>query len=87
MSRYFTVHDEFTRHYRRSNFEGRELTMRLIAPPPASAAAQDPARYFADSVDELFDYSLRDLDPSDMVGISVQDADNRQDKPIGLFQK
>jgi hypothetical protein len=72
------------RNYRRFNTEGRELTMRMTTPPPASGAAQDPARCFADSVDELFDYSLRDLDSSDMVGISIHNADNQQDRPIGL---
>jgi len=52
--------------------------------PPSSAEAQDSARYFADSVDELFEYSLRDLDPCDMVGISIQNATSHQDRPIGL---
>jgi hypothetical protein len=35
-------------------------------------------------VDELFDYALRDLDPDHMVGVSIHNGDNRQDKPIGL---
>ena len=32
----------------------------------------------------LFEYSLRDLQPSDMVGISIHNADNQQDRTIGL---
>jgi hypothetical protein len=80
MSRYFTVQNEITRHYRRFNAEGRELTVRLTAPPPSSTAAP----HFIDSVDALFEYSLRDLQPSDMVGISIYNADNQQDRPIGL---
>jgi hypothetical protein len=84
MSRYFTVQNEITRQYRRFNAEGRELTVRLNASPLASAAARDPARHFANSVDELFEYSLRDLEPADMVGISIHNADNQQDRPIGL---
>jgi len=43
-----------------------------------------PARHFACSVDEVFAYSFRDLDPSNMVGISIHNVDNRQDKPGGL---
>ena len=35
-------------------------------------------------MDALFEYSLRDLLPSDMVGISIHNADNQQDRPIGL---
>jgi hypothetical protein len=80
MSRYFTVQNEITRHYRRFNAEGRELTVRLNSPPPA----RDPAQHFASSVDEVFEYSLRDLAPNDMVGISIHNADNQQDRPIGL---
>jgi hypothetical protein len=35
-------------------------------------------------VDALFEYSLRDLEPSDVVGISIHNADNQQERPIGL---
>jgi hypothetical protein len=80
ISRYFAVQNEITRHYRRFNAEGRELTVRLTAPPPSSTAT----RHFIKSVDALFEYSLRDLEPSDMVAISIHNADNRQDRPIRL---
>ena len=78
MSRYFTVLVEISRHYRRFNAEGREreLIVRMAVPPPSSTAARDPARHFANSVDELFEYSLRDLDPSDIVYISIHNPDN-----------
>jgi hypothetical protein len=52
----------------------------VTAPPWTSTAA----RHFADSVDEVFEYSLRDLQPGDMVGISIHNADNQQDRPVGL---
>jgi hypothetical protein len=65
MSRYFTIQNEITRLYRRFNAEGRKLTVTLTAPPSSSTAA----RHFANSVDALFEYSLCDLHPSDMVGI------------------
>jgi len=58
--------------------------VRMLALPPTSAAARDPARHSANSVDELFEYLLRDLEPGDMVGISIYNADNQQDKLIGL---
>jgi hypothetical protein len=80
MSRYFTVRSEIARHYRRIKTDEKELKMRLTAPPPASSAA----RHFAYSVDALFEYSLRDLQPSDMVDISINNADNQQDRPIWL---
>ena len=84
---YFTIEEEVIRHYRRFNTEEGRLTMRKIAPPTTSTAEQDPAQYFADIVDELFEYSLPDLYPSDMVGIWIHNADNQQDKQIGLSFK
>jgi hypothetical protein len=56
----------------------------MLAPLPASAAARAPVRHFTNGVDELFEYSLRDFEPSDMVAIFIHNADNQQDKPIGL---
>jgi hypothetical protein len=34
-------------------------------------------------MDELCEYSLRDLNGGDMVGISIRNEDNHQDRPIG----
>ena len=60
-----------------STLRVRELMVRLTAPSAASAAA----RHFTDSVDELFEYSLRDLQPNDMRGISVHNAEiNKADR-------
>jgi hypothetical protein len=84
MSRFFTVQNEIFRRYRRFNAEGRELSVRLTAPPSTSSAARDPARDFCNSVDELFEYAMRDLEPGDMVGISIHNADNQPDRLIGL---
>ena len=71
---YFTVEDEVIRQCRRFNAEERRLTVRIPAPThTTSAADQDPTQYFADSVDELFEYSLRDLDPSDTPTINRTD--------------
>ena len=44
---------------------------------PASAAARDTARHFANSVEEVSEYSSRDLDPNGMVSISIHNAGNR----------
>ena len=79
MSRYFTVQNEITRHYRRFNTEGKRLTVWLTTPASSSAAG-----HCTDRMDAIFEYSLRDLEPSDMVGISIYNVDNQQDRPIGL---
>jgi len=75
MPRYFTVLDDITSHYKRFNAMGREPTARMTAPPQA--------RHFASGVDEVFEYLLRDLDPSGMTGISIHNADNQQDRLWG----
>jgi hypothetical protein len=69
MNLYLALLDEVTCHYRRFNALWRDLTARMMAPPTARAAMRDPTRNFDNSVDEMFDYSLPDLDPSDMIGI------------------
>jgi len=68
MSQYFTTEDKVIRLYRRFKPENRRLSVTMTA-PTTSAGEQTPARYFADRLGELVEYSLRDLDPSDMVGI------------------
>jgi hypothetical protein len=78
MYRYYTAQNEITRRYRRFNAEGRKLIVKVTAPPRTSSAA----RHFADSVDKIFEYALRDLQPSDMVGISFHNVDNQQDRQI-----
>jgi hypothetical protein len=76
MSRHFTVLNEVDRQYRQFKAQGRELTVRMTAPPRDSGFPQDIARYFADGVDKLFEYALRDFEPGDMEVVSIHNADN-----------
>jgi hypothetical protein len=75
MSRYFNKQNEFTRHYRRFYAEGRGQTVRMKA-PSAGAAARDPGQHFTNSADEFFEYSLHDIYPSDIVGLSIHNEYN-----------
>jgi len=36
-------------------------------------------------VNDLFEHELRDIDDNDMVGITVQNQVNQNDKPIGII--
>ena len=55
--------------------------MRLLPPPfPES----DPITHFLDGISELFEYALRDCSESDMVGVTISNEVNEQDKPIGI---
>ena len=40
--------------------------------------------HFLASVNELFEYALQDVSDSDMVGITIQNQVNQDDKPIGI---
>jgi len=44
----------------------------------------DPVGHFLASVNELFEYALQDVSDSDMVGITIQNQVNKNDKQIGF---
>ena len=54
--------------------------MRLNPPSDAS----DPVSHFLASVKDLFESVLNDVGDSDMVGITIQNQVNQNDKPIGI---
>jgi len=71
----FTIEEEQTRQYRRFNAQGTQLTVRLL-PPPEGKEDPNPMSHFLDSVTELFEYELRDLEDSDMIGITISNEVN-----------
>ena len=80
MSQRFTVDGESNRRHSRFNATGTHLTVRLLPPPPDSA----PITHFLDSMSDLFEYTLRKSDGSDIVGVAISNEVNVQDKPIGI---
>ena len=46
--------------------------------------ASDPVSHFLASVNDLFEHTLSDVDDSDMVGITIENQVNQNDKPIGV---
>jgi len=80
MPRRFEIVDVNTRQYRRYNAVGRQLTVRLIPPSDNS----DPVAHFLASVNRLIEHGLRDADDSDMVGMTIHNQVNQNDKPIGI---
>jgi len=80
MARRFEIDDTVRRQYRRYNAVGTQLTVRLL--PPADNS--DPVGHFLASVNELFEYALQDVSDSDMVGITIQNRVNQNDKAIGI---
>jgi hypothetical protein len=77
---YFTIDVEINREYGRFNTNGTQLTVRQL--PPAEATGL--VTHFLASVNDLFEYALRDCDDSDLVGITIHNEVNGQDKPVGF---
>jgi len=45
----------------------------------------NPVVHLLASVNDLFEHALRDVDDSDMVGITIQNQLNQNDNPIGII--
>jgi hypothetical protein len=79
----FTIEEEQTRLYKHFNAQGTLITVRLL-PPPEGEEDPNPMSHFLDSVTELFEYALRDLEDSDMIGITITNEVNVKDRAIGI---
>jgi hypothetical protein len=78
----FTINSETNRQYGRFNALGTELTVRLL--PPVVGDDSDTVTHFQASVNDLYDYALRNVNASAMVGITIQNEVNVLDKAIGI---
>jgi hypothetical protein len=76
----FSIDGEITRQYKRFNTTGTQLTLRLSAP----SDDDDPISHFLDSMSDLFEFALRNCNDSDMVGTTIHNEVNLEDKPIGI---
>jgi len=80
MARRYEIMNTNTIQYRLCNAVGRQITVRLIPPSENS----DPVAHFLASVNDLFEHALNDVDNADMVGITIQNLVNQNDKSIGI---
>jgi hypothetical protein len=80
MERRFKIEGVITRQYRRFNAVGFQLTVRM-QPPPDGA---NPVSHFLACVNDLFEHALQGVSDSDMVGITIQNKVNQNDKAIGI---
>ena len=81
-TRRYTIDQELIRQYRRFNSEGTQLTVHLL--PPFEGEDSNPMSHFLASVTELFEYALRDCEDSDMVGVTISNEVNVQNKGIRI---
>ena len=80
MARRFDILDRNTRQYRRYSAVGMQITARLIPPSDNS----DPVTHFLASVNDLFGHVLHDVGDGDMVGITIRNQVNQNDKSVGI---
>jgi len=73
-----TIDGEMNRQYRRFNAEGTQLTVRLL--PPYEGEDSNPVFHFLASATDLFEYALRNCNDFDMVGITMSNEVNVQEK-------
>jgi hypothetical protein len=78
----FTIEDEINRQYKRFSAVGTQLTVRLS--PPVDS---NPMSHFLATVSDLFEHALQNCDDSDMVGITISNEDNVQDRAIWISFK
>ena len=78
----FTIDSETNRQYSRFNACGTELTVRHL--PPAVEDNQDAITHFQTSVNDQFEYALRNSEDSDMVGVTIHNEVNLLDKAISI---
>jgi len=80
MERRFDIPDRNTIQYRRYNAVGRQITARL----KTASENSDPLTHFPASVNDVFGHVLLDVGDRDMVGITIRNQVNQNDKPIGI---
>jgi hypothetical protein len=78
----FTIDGKTNRQYRCFIAVGTQITVRLQHPHEGEDS--NSMSHFLASVSKLFEYALRNCDNSDMVGITISNGDNVQDKAIGI---
>jgi len=78
----FEIFEVQIRDYCRFNTHGTQWKVRLNPLPETSLP--DPVTHFVDSVNNLFDHVLENVDDADMVAITIHNEVNQSDKPIGF---
>jgi hypothetical protein len=78
----FVIESEIHRRYQRFNATGTQLTVKLL--PPSTGRDTNPVSHFLASVTDMIEYAVRNTRDSDMVGLTISNTVNMQDKAIGI---
>jgi len=80
MARRLVIEETSTRQQRRFNATGTQLVVRLL--PHVNDT--DPVSLFLANMNDLFRHAIQNLSESDMVGITIQNRKNQNDKHIAI---
>jgi hypothetical protein len=78
----FLIEREIQRRYQHFNSVGTQLTVQLL--PPSIRGDTNPITHFLASVTDMLEYAVRNVRGSDIVGLTIRNTVNRQDKGIGI---
>jgi hypothetical protein len=76
----FRILDETSKQFPKFNTTGRSLLIKFNNP----GEEQEPMTYLKESITALTDYLVREVPDRDMVGLSIRNTENLQDKAIGI---
>jgi hypothetical protein len=76
----FVIESEIQRRYQRFNAVGTQLTVQLL--PPSIEGDTNPVTHFLASVTDMLEYAVRNSRDSDIVGLTIRNTVNMQDKGI-----
>jgi len=78
----FIIEGEIQRRHQRFNAVRTQLTVQVLSPHVGGDT--DPVSHFVASVADLVGYAVRNCRDSDMVGITIRNEVNLQDRAIGI---
>jgi hypothetical protein len=78
----FTIEEEINSQYRLFNALGTQLTLRLLP-----SEDSNPMSHFLASDSDLFEHTLQNCDDYDMVGITISNKENVQDRAIWISSR
>jgi hypothetical protein len=76
----FKILDETSKNIPKFNATGRSLLIRFNNP----GEKQEPMTYLKEYITVLTDYLVKEVADRDMVGLSIRNTENLQDKVVGI---
>lgn len=79
----FTIINSRRRFFKRFNTRGTTYLVKINT----DRVENNPIEYLQQAIEDVLDELLKDTDPGDMVGLTIRNTDNLQDKPVGISMR